>query len=319
MMAVSPVCCCSAFVAIFLLAFNGAGFPLAAAAATCKSHRPDQLKAAFISPPLVTSAAAARTSSSRKGHFSATACARGRIARAMGWRRPRAAGRWLPPAAADGEGEGNRGKKDAEEENEERGVYVPTENLLEDPSYLEEIMAKAAKLLPAVPATDGGVFKRASSHHCALRTANIARAMKFYSLLGLNEVVRFRAESARCAFLKGAGMRLELIEVPANMRPPPKAADLSVDMRSTGLNHIAFDVGPAMKAEGLGDMKAFLSSLNSQSEEMFGMSVRLVVSPYEQRIGQDIFDLAFIMDADGVLLELVHQKFTLDTEMPQAW
>lgn len=48
------------------------------------------------------------------------------------------------------------------------------------------------------------------------------------------------------------------------MRPPPKAADLSVDMRSTGLNHIAFDVGPAMKAEGLGDMKAFLSSLNSQ-------------------------------------------------------
>lgn len=52
-------------------------------------------------------------------------------------------------------------------------------------------MAKAAKLLPAVPATDGGVFKRASSHHCALRTANIARAMKFYSLLGLNEVRNF--------------------------------------------------------------------------------------------------------------------------------
>ena len=27
------------------------------------------------------------------------------------------------------------------------------------------------------------------------------------------QVVRFRADSARCAFLEGAGMRLELIEV----------------------------------------------------------------------------------------------------------
>lgn len=28
-----------------------------------------------------------------------------------------------------------------------------------------------------------------------------------------NQVVRFKAENARCAFLEGAGMRLELIEV----------------------------------------------------------------------------------------------------------
>lgn len=38
-----------------------------------------------------------------------------------------------------------------------------------------------------------------------------------------------------------------------------------------------------------------------------------------QRIGQEIFDLAFVMDADGVLLELVHKKDTLDIDMPQAW
>lgn len=38
-----------------------------------------------------------------------------------------------------------------------------------------------------------------------------------------------------------------------------------------------------------------------------------------QRIGQEVFDLAFIMDADGVLLELVHRKATLDIHMPQAW
>lgn len=41
--------------------------------------------------------------------------------------------------------------------------------------------------------------------------------------------------------------------------------------------------------------------------------------PGVQRIGQDIFDLAFIMDADGVLLELVHKKDILAVDMPQAW
>ncbi|CAM9621696.1 unnamed protein product [Pylaiella littoralis] len=206
-------------------------------------------------------------------------------------------------------------------EGEEEGtseIFVATETLLDDPSHMERIMAAIAKLVPAVEPLDG-VFKTAVSHHCALRTSNIARAMKFYSLLGMTEVVRFKAENARCAFLEGAGMRLELIEVPASMEPENKAADLAADMRSTGLNHIAFDIGPAIEAEGLNGMKGFLSELNRQSEAAFGMSVRLVVSPYEQRIGQDIFDLAFIMDADGVLLELVHKKDTLDVDMPKAW
>ncbi|CAB1106239.1 unnamed protein product [Ectocarpus sp. CCAP 1310/34] len=279
----------------------------------------------------------------------------------------------------------------------------------------------------------GRVFKLAVSHHCALRTSNIVRAMKFYSLLGMNEVIslprrgstptfssvidvqldvakpgvwcssprpwwdlcltrttphprwlpsssflllsipnarwslsnagqaaRFRAGNARCAFFEGAGMRLELIESEPHpttrighlrhssggeypsqrplqalsnlsqkcnltislvnlLRLDDKAVDLAADMRTTGLNHMAFDVGPAIEAEGLDGMKGFLSELNRQSEDAFGMSVRLVVSPYEQRIGQEIFDLAFVMDADGVLLELVHKKDTLDIDMPQAW
>eukprot|EP00752_Nemacystus_decipiens_P018377 g16486.t1 len=198
------------------------------------------------------------------------------------------------------------------------GVYVATEALLDDPSHMERILASMARLEPAVAPLEG-VFGTAVNHHTALRTSNIVRALKFYSLLGMKEVVRFKVENARCAFLEGAGMRLELIEVPASMEPEDKTADLAADMRSTGLNHVAFDVGPAIEAgEGIDGLKAFLSELNRQSEDAFGMSVRLVVSPYEQRIGQDVFDLAFIMDADGVLLELLHKKDTLDVDMPQA-
>lgn len=48
------------------------------------------------------------------------------------------------------------------------------------------------------------------------------------------------------------------------MDPPNKAPDLVDDMRSTGLNHVAFDVGPAIEAEGLDNMKDFLTALNRQ-------------------------------------------------------
>lgn len=50
------------------------------------------------------------------------------------------------------------------------------------------------------------------------------------------------------------------------MEPEDKAADLATDMRSTGLNHIAFDVGPAIEAgeEGTDGLKGFLSELNRQ-------------------------------------------------------
>lgn len=48
------------------------------------------------------------------------------------------------------------------------------------------------------------------------------------------------------------------------MQPEDKAPDLAADMRSTGLNHIAFDVGPAIEARGLDGLKGFLSDLNRQ-------------------------------------------------------
>lgn len=54
-------------------------------------------------------------------------------------------------------------------------------------------------------------------------------------------------------------------QVPASMEPEDKAADLAADMRSTGLNHIAFDVGPAIEGdEGVDGLKGFLSELNRQ-------------------------------------------------------
>lgn len=53
-------------------------------------------------------------------------------------------------------------------------------------------------------------------------------------------------------------------QVPASMRPTDKASNLAEDMVSTGLNHIAFDVGPAIDAGGLDGLRGFLSELNRE-------------------------------------------------------
>lgn len=62
------------------------------------------------------------------------------------------------------------------------------QELLDDPSYVEQILSAMGRLAPAVPPVDKPVFQTAVKHHCAIRTSDIIRAMKFYSLLGMKEV-----------------------------------------------------------------------------------------------------------------------------------
>lgn len=80
-----------------------------------------------------------------------------------------------------------RGRED-ERVKDHRPHLAATQDLLEDSSVLERIFTKMAEIAPPVPALEDPVFRRASGHHCAIRTANITRALKFYSLLGLDEV-----------------------------------------------------------------------------------------------------------------------------------
>ncbi|CAM9361137.1 unnamed protein product, partial [Discosporangium mesarthrocarpum] len=129
------------------------------------------------------------------------------------------------------------GEEDSDEEGEDDG-WISTQQLLDDPSIMESWLASITRPEPPVPPFEG-IFRPAMLHHCGIRTRDIVRAITFYSLLGMKEVARFKADSARCAMLEGAGMRLELIEVPMSMSPPDKAVDLSEDMRALGLNHIA--------------------------------------------------------------------------------
>lgn len=96
-----------------------------------------------------------------------------------------------------------------------------------------------------------------------------------------------------------------------------RAPDLLADPAALGLNHLAVDVtGVSTAVDSLRD---FLRCLNDDSERLFQRSVKLVLPPYQQMIGQDVFELAFIHDADGALLELLRFQTRLPTEMDPDW
>lgn len=80
------------------------------------------------------------------------------------------------------------------------------------------------------------------------------------------------------------------------------------------MNHVALDVSDVSD-----DLTEFLGRLNADSERLFEKSLKLALKPYQQIIGQEVFELAFVSDPDGVLIELVRKQATLDTAMEPDW
>jgi catechol 2,3-dioxygenase-like lactoylglutathione lyase family enzyme len=177
----------------------------------------------------------------------------------------------------------------------------------------------------AAPSSEDGGRPRVLPHHTALWVKNITASMAFYSLLGFEEERRFKAGPARAVWLQqqplldstnfGAapadqgGHCLELIEVPPHLTSSSSIAAESISQDGivrTGMNHLALDVSEECRASGGdGGLPDFLRHLNERSEAVFDRSIRLVVAPHERIIGQDVFEVGFIADPDGVLLELL--------------
>ena len=197
-----------------------------------------------------------------------------------------------------------------------------------------------------------------SLHHASLRTRNITAAIQFYGLLGYDVEARFRAGPARAAWLSlgVGGARLELIEVPGYLllpasppppptgsgndrraAPPPRAPDLMVRPAALGYHHVSMDATTQIRAlvgennaTAGGDGAAladWLEALNATSLRQFRKTVRLALAPYTQLIGPTVYELAFVYDADGCLVELLHRvgerqtgQFAQETsDMESGW
>lgn len=165
-------------------------------------------------------------------------------------------------------------------------------------------------------------------HHTALKTRNITLAIQFYSLLGFEPTTKFRAGPARAAWLEQPGIlnsRLELIEVPSWMLNEPegmkrRAPDLTQRQDMLGQNHFALDVSQSMKEQDMSSLSEWVDMLNAKSLHMFGKALRIALAPQQQIIGNaGVYELAFLFDADGALVELLHKQNDLPQRIDPGW
>ncbi|MGB7441595.1 MAG: VOC family protein [Coleofasciculaceae cyanobacterium] len=139
-------------------------------------------------------------------------------------------------------------------------------------------------------------------HHASIRTANIHRAIAFYEKLGFSVCERFTAGITLACWLEGLGGRIELIQIPE----PRPAADAFGDEHYVGYYHLSFDISNSST-----DLPAWLESLrqtfaeaSSQNPEQF-QPLKILLEPTQQIIGEQVYEVAFIADTDGLPLEFL--------------
>jgi catechol 2,3-dioxygenase-like lactoylglutathione lyase family enzyme len=135
-------------------------------------------------------------------------------------------------------------------------------------------------------------------HHASIRTADIHRAIAFYEQLGFQVHERFTAGITLACWMEGLGGRIELIQVPQ----PRPAADAFEDEHYTGYYHLSFDLTGA-----IADLPDWLTALEQKFEAAEMSPLKVLLPPQQQQIGQNIYEVAFLADADGLPLEFIRQ------------
>ncbi|MBD2314518.1 VOC family protein [Desertifilum sp. FACHB-1129] len=134
-------------------------------------------------------------------------------------------------------------------------------------------------------------------HHASIRTANIHQAIAFYEVLGFTVCERFTAGITLACWMEGLGGRIELIQIPE----PRPAADAFGDEHYTGYYHLSFDL-----TEQTPDLPLWLEDLRSRIAQSSQLSpLRVLLEPTQQRIGDRVYEVAFIADTDGLPLEFL--------------
>jgi hypothetical protein len=96
-----------------------------------------------------------------------------------------------------------------------------------------------------------------------------------------------------------------------------------------GYNHVALDVTLQIQQLQQSHSQSLLGSnatladwvsqLNASSVERFGKSLRVALEPRQQMIGRGVYELAFLYDADGCLVELLRCTGGLPQNLQSGW
>lgn len=140
-------------------------------------------------------------------------------------------------------------------------------------------------------------------HHASIRTANIHRAIAFYEQLGFTVRERFTAGITLACWMEGLGGRIELIQIP-EPRPAPDAFE---DEHYVGYYHLSFDITQTTAD----DLPTWLTTLQerfteaSRSNPLEFQPLKILLEPTQQTIGDRVYEVAFIADADDLPLEFL--------------
>ena len=139
-------------------------------------------------------------------------------------------------------------------------------------------------------------------HHASIRTANIHRAIAFYELLGFQVQERFTTGYTLACWLEGLGGRIELIQIPQ----PKPAPDAFADEHYVGYYHLSFDltnVTPALPS-WLNNLQTTFSEAAATNPEQM-QPLQILLPPTQQMIGEQVYEVTFIADSDGLPLEFI--------------
>ncbi len=139
-------------------------------------------------------------------------------------------------------------------------------------------------------------------HHATIRTANIYRAIAFYEQLGFTVCERFTTGYTLACWMEGLGGRIELIQIPQ----PHSAPDSFEDEHYVGYYHLSFDItdaAPELSRWLTALKERFLEVLHTQPDQY--QPLKVLLEPTQQQIGDRVYEVAFIADADGLPLEFI--------------
>lgn len=159
-------------------------------------------------------------------------------------------------------------------------------------------------MLPSlcVPNQLSKVLSLTSMHHASIRTAHIFRAIAFYEQLGFQVQERFTTGYTLACWMEGLGGRIELIQIPE----PKPAPDAFGDEHYVGYYHLSFDLTTVTD-----DLTQWLEALSDrcthaaqQQPDQYQL-LKILLQPEQQMIGDQVYEVAFIADTDGLPLEFL--------------
>ncbi|MBW4538007.1 MAG: VOC family protein [Myxacorys chilensis ATA2-1-KO14] len=134
-------------------------------------------------------------------------------------------------------------------------------------------------------------------HHVSIRTADIFRAIAFYEQLEFSVCERFTTGYTLACWMEGLGGRIELIQIPE----PKPAPDAFGDEHYVGYYHSSFDL-----TQEADDLTHWLENLRHKLEAQ-SQSLKILLEPEQQMIGDRVYEVAFIADADGLPIEVLRR------------